>query len=124
MAMTEKSLFSFKKCSDSHKKPIISKCDRIKAKKEKQDTSHEHVAKKTPRSKSFSEHSGQDKMLELVMQTMSGFSEKLTAMEAQISDLSSGTDMVIGETANSKRQSHSREKTKITELFQCKDNKT
>ena len=84
MASTEKTLLSCKKCGEFHEKPINSKCDRAKLKDEKRDTSHENTGKKTPRVKTHTEPANQEKM-----QTMTGFSDKLSAMEAKITGLTS-----------------------------------
>ena len=123
MASTEKTLLSCKKCGDIHEKPINSKCERAKLKDEKRDTSHENTGKKTPRCKTNTESANQKKMLELVMQTMTGFSDKLSAMEAKITGLTSDcvktTDNLGG-----KRQSRSREKVKRSGLFHADESET
>ena len=123
MASTEKTLLSCKKCGEFHEKPINSKCDRAKLKDEKRDTSHENTGKKTPRAKPHTEQANQDKMLELVMQTMTGFSDKLSAMEAKITGLASGS-VKTTDNASGARQSRSREKVKRSGLFQTDESET
>ena len=90
----DKSLPQCKKCGDSHDKPINNKCERVKHKEEKRDTSRETSTRKTPKSKVTNEISQEDRVLDLVMNTMSTFTDKLSAMEAKISGLSSRMDNV------------------------------
>ena len=123
MASTEKTLLACKKCGEFHEKPINSKCDRAKLKDEKRDTSHENTGKKTPRGKTHTESANQDKMLELVMQTMTGFSDKLSAMEVKITGLTSGCAKITDNSGGT-RQSRSREKAKRSGLFQADESET
>ena len=106
----DKSLPQCKKCGDSHDKPINNRCERVKQKEEKRDTSRENSARKTPKSKITNEISQGDKVLDLVINTLSTFTDKLSAMEEKISGLSSHMDNVP--TATPARKSHSREKSK------------
>ena len=99
---TDKPLSTCKKWGELHEKSLHGKCERNKNKDEKCDHSHEHTTKKTPRGKGVNETS-QDKMFEMVMQTMTGFSEKLTAIEERISGLSSHGDAPKDETSSVKR---------------------
>ena len=80
----DKALLQCKKCGEAHSKPINAKCERLKeSRDEKRDASREHSsAKKTPCNKSSD--GGNEKMLDLVMSTMSTFTEKLNTMEARI----------------------------------------
>ena len=112
----DKPLSTCKKCGELHDKPLHGKCERNKNKDEKRDQSHEHSTKKTLRGKTLSENS-QEKMLDFVIQTMTGFTDKLTAMEEKLNGLSSRVDSSKGETSTVKRQSRSREKAKRVELF-------
>ena len=133
---TEKPVATCKKCGELHEKPLHAKCERLKNKEEKRDNSHEHSTKKTPHGKAAGENS-QDKMLELVLQTMSGFTEKLSTMEERISGLTSGvdiagnesntgsrTDTTKNENTTGKWQSRSREKNKRGELFVTSEGET
>ena len=133
---TDKPIATCKKCGELHEKPLHAKCERLKNKEEKRDNSHEHSTKKTPRGKAAGENS-QDKMLELVLQTMSGFTEKLSAMEERISGLTSGmnpagnesytgplSDTTKNGNTTGKRQSRSREKNKRGELFATSEGET
>ena len=110
----EKTLLHCKKCGDAHSKPINAKCDKVKeTREEKRDVSREHSStKKTPCNKSSD--SGNDKMLDLVMSTMSTFTEKLNAMEARLTGLSSCVEStpMQGETWKSR----SRDKVKRIEI--------
>ena len=85
----DKTPLQCKKCGDAHSKPINAKCEKVKeTKDEKKDGSKEHMsAKKTPRTKSC--EGSNDKVLDLVMSTMSTFTAKLNAMEARLTGLSS-----------------------------------
>ena len=112
---SDKSLPQCKKCGDSHDKPINNKCERVKQKEEKRDTSHENSSRKTPKSKVTNEISQGNIVLDLVMNTMSTFTDKLSAMEAKISGLSSRIDNVP--TATPARKSCSREKSKRVETL-------
>ena len=93
----DKPLSTCKKCGELHDQPLHGKCERNKNKDEKRDHSHEHPTKKTPRGKSLNENS-QEKMLDMVIQTMTGFTDKLTAMEEKLNGLSSHVDSSEGET--------------------------
>ena len=85
----DKTLLQCKKCGEGHSKPINAKCERLKeSRDEKRDASREHSStKKTPCNKCS--ESGSEKMFDLVMSIMSTFIEKLNAMEARITGLSS-----------------------------------
>ena len=110
----DKTLLQCKKCGDAHSKPINAKCEKVKeTKEEKKDGSKEHVsAKKTPRNKSCD--GTNDKVLDLVMSTMSTFTAKLNAMEARLTGLSS---RVEGTPVQSeKRKSRSRDRVKHIEI--------
>ena len=110
----DKTLLQCKKCGDAHSKPINAKCNKVKETREKKrDVSREHPStKKTPRNKSSD--SGNDKMLDLVMSTMSTFTEKLNTMEARLTGLSSRIEStpMQGET----RKSRSHDKVKHIEI--------
>ena len=110
----DKTLLQCKKCGDAHSKPNNAKCNKVKeTRKEKWDISREHSStKKTPLNKSSD--SGNGKMLDLVMSTMSTFTEKLNAMEARLTGLSSRGEStpMQGET----RKSRSRDKVKRIEI--------
>ena len=81
--------------------------------------SREGSTKKTPCGKNTNEISQGDKVLDLVLNTMSTFTDKLSAMEAQISGLLSRMDSSTGVTPACK--SHSREKSKCSELVDTSD---
>ena len=117
VSVSDKSLLQCKKCGDSHDKPINNKCDRVKQKEEKRDTSRENSARKTP--KSTNEISQGDRVLDLVMNTMSSFTDKLSAMEEKISSLSSRMDNMP--TATPARKSRSREKSKRAQILDSTD---
>ena len=79
-----------KKCSVDHERPVGNKYERkTVSKEEKRDSSKDSV-KKTPRSKSSVEPS--EKIYEMMMSTMSSFTDKLSAMETRISGLASRLD--------------------------------
>ena len=83
---SDKTLTHCKKCNDVHDKPVNNKCERFKAsKEEKRNVSRESATKKTPKNKASTDTSQGDKMLDLILHTMSSFADKLSAMEAQIS---------------------------------------
>ena len=79
-----------KKCSFEHEKPVGNKCERSKqvAKEtEKRDSSRESLpVKKTPKGKVGE---SPDKMLDLVLNTMTNVTEKLSAMDDRITGLAS-----------------------------------
>ena len=83
-----------KKCTVEHEKPVGTKCERIKnvsKDSEKWDPSHEILsAKKTPKGKAVDTS---DKMLDLVMNTMSNLTEKLAAMDERITGLASKIEL-------------------------------
>ena len=117
VSVSDKSLPQCKKCDDSHDKPINNKCDRVKQKEEKRDTSLENSARKTPKSKVTNEISQGDRVLDLVMNTMSTFTDKLSAME--ISGLSTHMDNVP--TTTPARKSRSCEKSKRAQTLDSTD---
>ena len=119
----DKPLCLCKKCGEIHDKPLHGKCERNKNKEEKRYQSHEHSTKKTPQGKTLIDNS-QEKMLDMVIQTMTGFTDKLTAMEEKISGLSSRVDSSKGETSTTKHQSRSCEKGKRMELFAEREDET
>ena len=110
----DKTLLQCKKCGDAHSKPINAKCEKVKeTKDEKKDGSKEHMsAKKTPRTKSC--EGSNDKVLDLVMSTMSTFTAKLNAVEARLTGLSSRVEDTPFQ--SEKRKSRSRDKTKRIEI--------
>ena len=110
----DKTLLQCKKCGDAHSKPINAKCEKVKeTKDEKKDGSKEHVsAKKTPRTKSCDGNN--DKVLDLIMSTMSTFTAKLNAMEARLTGLSSRVEGTPVQPE--KRKSRSRNKAKRIEI--------
>ena len=71
-----------KKCGIEHERPVWVKCERNKptTKDEKKDPVKD--VKKTLKNKSVNETSSQDKMLVVVLATMSYFTDKLTSMES------------------------------------------
>ena len=88
--LLDKTLLPCKKCGGEHDKPVGSKCNRQKVPKDKKrDTSKETVTEKTPHGKASSEFPSQEKILEVMMTTMSSFSEKLEAMEEHLTGLTS-----------------------------------
>ena len=88
-----------KKCNKLHDKPINNKCEPLKnTKDEKWDLSRDSATKKTPKNKTTSEASQADRVLDLVLNTMSSFTDKHTAMEAQISGLTSRMNTETGVT--------------------------
>ena len=79
-----------KKCAVDHERPVGNKCDKkIVPREEKRDASKDNM-KKTPKSKGSVEPS--EKMYEMMMSTMSSFTDKLSAMENRISGLASQFD--------------------------------
>ena len=108
----QKVLLSCKKCGTEHEKPTGNKCERLKLDKlerdEKRDVSKDASAKKTPKGKSVANTSNQDKMMEIMLASMSTFTEKLTAMEERIT----GLTKVKEDGESSVRKSRSREKKK------------
>ena len=81
-------MLTCKKCGTEHEKPVGNKCDRIKMdKEEKKDANKEQLVKKTPKSKPSTSAQPQDKMMELMLASMSSFTEKLAAMEERITGL-------------------------------------
>ena len=107
----EKTLPHCKKCNELHDKPINNKCECFKnIKDEKRDVSRESTTKKTPKNKATTEIAQGDKVFDLVLNTMSSFTDKLTAMEAQILGLTSRMNLDAGVTPV--RKSRSCEKTK------------
>ena len=108
----QKVLLSCKKCGTEHEKPTGNKCERLKLDKsecdEKWDVSKDASAKKTPKGKSVAYTSNQDKMMEIMLASMSTFTKKLTAMEERITGLTNGKE----EGESSARKSRSREKKK------------
>ena len=108
---SDKTLTHCKKCNEVHDKPVNNKCERFKAsKEEKRDVSRESATKKTPKHKAPADAGQGDKMLDLILHTMSSFTDKLSAMEAQISGLTSRMNTESSVTPT--RKSRSREKTK------------
>ena len=91
-------------------------------KKKKRDTSREGLTKKMPHSKGTNELSQGDKVLDLILNTMSTFMDKLSTMEAQISGLTSRMDSTTGVTPVCK--SRSREKCKRVESADISDDHT
>ena len=73
-------------------RPVGAKCERNKptTKDEKKDPVKD--VKKTPKTKSVNETSSQDKMLDVVLATMSSFMDKLTSMESRLTGLTSRLD--------------------------------
>ena len=107
-----------KKCSSEHEKPVGNKCERSKqaAKDmEKRDSSRESLpVKKTPKGKVGE---SQDKMLDLVLNTMTNVTEKLSAMDDRITGLASRIDATPAKAAT--RKSRPREQSKrrgVTEV--------
>ena len=94
------------------RQPIGNKCEKLKLDKlerdEKRDLSKDIVGKKTPKGKSTANPTSQDKIMEAMLASMSSFTEKLTAMEERISDLTK----VQGDGETTIRKSRSREKKK------------
>ena len=91
-------------------------------KEEKWDSSRETTVKKTPSGK-VHEISSQDKVLEMVMSTMSSFSEKLSAMEERLSNIVNPTEGT-GSVKTTARKSRSREKIKRIEISVDNDKPT
>ena len=108
----QKVLLSCKKCGTEHEKPTGNKCERLKLDKlerdEKKDVSKDTSAKKTPKGKSVVTTCNQVKMMEIMLASMSTFTEKLTPMEERITGLTKAKD--DGE--SSFRKSRLREKKK------------
>ena len=96
-----------KKSGTEHEKPVGNICER---RDEKGYTSKDNTVKKTPKGKTLVTASNQDKMMELMLASMSSFTEKLTAMEERISGLTNKSQEA-GETSTT-RKSRSREKLK------------
>ena len=100
-----------KKCSLEHEKPVGNKCERSKqaAKEmEKRDSSCESLpVKKTPKGKVGEL---QDKMLDLVLNTMTNVTEKLSAMDDRITGLASHIDATPAKAST--RKSRLREQSK------------
>ena len=108
--VTDKTLLTCKKCWGENDKPVGSKCDRQKVTKhEKHDTSKETGTKKTPRGKVSSEPSSHEKMMEVMITTMTSFSEKLEAMEERIMGLTSRAE-TPSDIKQGTRKSRSKEK--------------
>ena len=106
VSTAEKTLVHCKKCNKLHDKPVNNKCEHFKKiKDEKRDVSRESTSKKTPKSKVTTESAQGDKVLDLVLNTMSSFTDKLTAMEAQISGLTSRMNSEVGATPVRKSRS-------------------
>ena len=81
-------MLACKKCGTEHEKPTGNKCERFKMEKEeKKDNTKEQSVKKTPKSKPSTSGSSQDKMMELMLASMSSVTEKLAAMEERITGL-------------------------------------
>ena len=117
----DKNLLLCKKCGECHEKPINNKCEKLKAVKEDKRDSSRDSAKKTPRGKPVPETAQGDKVLDLVLNTMSTFTDKLSAMEEKISGLSSHMDSSAE--ATPARKSRSREKTKRPEPVDTSDDR-
>ena len=103
-----------KKCALEHERSVGTKCERNKStvKDEKKDPIKD--VKKTPKNKTVCETSSQDKVLDVVLATMSSFTDKLTSMESCLTGLASCLD----ETSSQKktgRKSHAREQSKKRE---------
>ena len=100
-----------KKCSLEHEKPVGNKCERSKqvAKEtEKRDSSRESLpVKKTPKGKVGE---SQDKMLDLVLNTMTNVTEKLSAIDDRIIGLASCIDATPAKAST--RKSRPREQSK------------
>ena len=108
---TEKTLLLCKKCGDCHEKRINNKCEKLKTvKDEKRDSSRENSTKKTPCGKITNKTTQGDKVLDLMLNTISTFTDKLSAMEAQISGLSSRMDS--SKAVTPARKTRSRKKSK------------
>ena len=87
----DKQIVLCKKCGIDHERLVGSKCEKVKtSKEEKRDTSKEAV-RKTPRGKG-GDVSSQEKMVELMMSTMTNFTDKLNTMDERISGLTSRLD--------------------------------
>ena len=117
---SEKALPHCKKYNELHDKPVNNKCERFKATKdEKRDVSRESATKKTPKNKVSTDNAQGDKMLDLVLNTMSSFTEKLKAMEVQILGLTSrmNSESVVTPV----RKSRSREKSKRLDTLQVSE---
>ena len=107
-------ILACKKCGTEHEKPVENRCERLKGDKdEKKDNTKEQTVKKTPKSKAASAGPSQDKMMELMLSSMSSFSEKLAAMEERISSLAEKPQESVQESHS--RKSRSREKSKTRE---------
>ena len=107
-------ILACKKCGTEHEKPVRNRCERLKGDKdEKKDNNKELTVKKTPKGKAASAGSSQDKMMELMLSSMSSFSEKLAAMEERISSLADKPQESVQEPHL--RKSRSREKSKKRE---------
>ena len=94
-----------KKCGIEHERPVGAKCESNKptTKDEKKDPVID--VKKTPKNKSVNETSSQDKMLDVVLATMSSFTDKLTSMESRLTGLTSRLDETSSQKSSS-RKSH------------------
>ena len=105
-------MLACKKCGTEHEKPVGNKCERIKMdKEEKKDANKEQLVKKTPKSKPSTSAPSQDKMMELMLASMSSFTENLAAMEERITGLTERPQVNLQEPA-SVRKPRSREKSK------------
>ena len=105
-------MLACKKCGTEHEKPVGNKCDRLKMEKdEKKDGNKDQSVKKTPKNKPSVSGSSQDKMMELMLASMSTFTEKLAAMEERISGIAEKTCETSQELLSA-RKSRSREKSK------------
>ena len=94
-----------------HERPVGSKCEKVKvSKEEKRDTSKE-VVRKTPHGKG-GDVASQEKVLELMVTTMTDFMDKLNAMDERISGLTSRLDNPSVPQKPVSRKSRSREKIK------------
>ena len=108
-------MLACKKCGTEHEKPTGNKCERFKMdKEEKKDNTKEQSVKKTPKNKPSTSGSSQDKMMELMLTSMSSVTEKLAAMEERITGLTEKSHDMIQESSSS-RKSRSREKSKKRE---------
>ena len=98
-----------KKCNLDNKKPVGTKCEKAKAAREnKHDLNCDTASvKKTPKNKSSLDMN--DKMMDMVMNTMTLVVEKLAAMDEHITGLASHTQLTPAKFA---RKSCSQEQTK------------
>ena len=113
----QKALLLCKKYGTEHENPIGNKCEKLKLDKlerhEKHDLSKETIGKKTLKSKSTVNLASQDKMMEVMLASMSSFTEKLTAMEERMSGLTKVQE--VGETTVRKSRSHEKKRRESTD---------